>query len=107
MDWKQKFEQGLSQGLDTSKKVFGEAKKQAQRIGEQSVLAIDIKQLETKQSDTLMQLAEKVYGLLVEEGQTTISARTPGIKDLLEELQQTRALLSEKRAKKKREDEGR
>lgn len=105
MDWKKKMQDGLNQGLDSSKKLFQDAKKQATKLGEQSVLALEIKQLESKEEELISKLGERVYQLLVQEGQSTVSSRSSGVKDILDEIQETRTMLEEKRISRKQEQE--
>src|SRR6056297_3009231 len=105
MEWKEKFEKGLTQGVDSSKRFLEGAKKQAKKIGEQSVLSLEIKQLEAKNKEQMLALGERVYQMLVLEGRSTVSSKSSGVKELINELEDIRSLLETKRAEMKREDE--
>jgi len=105
MDWKEKFEKGLNQGFDSSKRLFDSAKKQAQKLGEQSVLSLEIRQLESRNAEQIRNLGERVYQLLSLEGQSTVSSRSTGVKEILNDLADIRSLLEKKRAELKKEDE--
>jgi hypothetical protein len=105
MDWKEKLEKGLHQGIDSSKRLFDTAKKQAQKLGEQGVLSLEIKQLESKNNDLIRKLGERVYELLSVEGQSTVSARSTGVKEIVSELKDVRELLEKKRGELKKENE--
>ena len=101
MDWKQKFEKGLNQGLEGSKKVFSKAKSRAKELGDQGVLSFELRQLESKHTDLLTKLGSKVYELLVDEQRSTVTRKSVGVRDIIDDLEQTRAMLEEKRSKLK------
>lgn len=103
MDWKEKLEKGFAQSLDGSKKIFDGAKKQAKKLGEQSVLSLEVRQLESKRTDLLLKLGGRVYELLSEEGQSTVTGRSSGVKELIEELVEVNSMLVEKKAALKKE----
>ena len=103
MDWKEKLEKGLSQGLDGSKKLFDGAKKQAKKLGEHSVLSIEVRQLESRRTDLLMKLGGRVYELLGVEGQSTVTGRSSGVKETIEEIEEVTRMLEEKRTALKKE----
>ncbi|MFP4267394.1 MAG: hypothetical protein ACLFQW_05280 [Spirochaetaceae bacterium] len=99
MDWKEKFEKGLDQSLTASKKFFNEAKHRAIEIGDQSVLSLEIKQLESRHTDLLTKLGSQVYDLLVEEERSTVTSRSAGVKEILEDIKETRDLLDDKKSR--------
>ena len=103
MDWKEKIEKGLSQGLDSSKKLFEGAKNQAKKMGEQGVLTLEVRQLESKRTDLLLKLGGRVYELLNEQGQSTVTNRSTGVKELLQEMEEVTRLLEEKKVALKKE----
>ncbi len=106
MDWKEKFEKGVNQGLDTSKKILHKAKYRAKELGDQGVLAFEIRQLEAKHTDLLTKLGSKVHELLIVEERSTVTKKSGGVKEILEDIDQTRDLLEEKRAQKKHTENG-
>jgi hypothetical protein len=97
MDWKNKLEQSLNQGYDVSRKLFGKAKKRATELGEYGVLSLEVRQLETKHTELMTSLGGKVYELLVQEKRSTVTAKSQGVKELLEQIEETREELERKR----------
>ena len=97
MDWKKKVSKGLNQGIDQSKLLLEKAKKQALEIGDRTLLDTEIKAMNKKESDLYGSLGEEVYALLVNRGRSSVSMRTPEIKDMFSELEK---LISELAAKK-------
>ena len=87
MNWKKKFSHGLNQGFDQSKLLLDKAKKQAIEIGEQTLLSADIKELRQKEDDLYRSLGLEIYTLLLTKGRTSVSVRTPEIKDKFSELE--------------------
>jgi hypothetical protein len=69
------------------------------------VLSLEIKQLESKNNDLIRKLGERVYELLSVEGQSTVSARSTGVKEIVSELKDVRELLEKKRGELKKENE--
>lgn len=104
MDWREKLEKGLVQGIDQSKTLLGKASNRARELGEQGVLSLEVRQLENKLKENYHKLGEQVYKVLKEDQQATVSARTSGVKDLLDEIEAAKELLEEKRAALHTED---
>jgi len=104
MDWREKLEKSLAQGIDQSKSLLGKASDRARELGEQGVLSLEVRQLEGKIKENYRKLGEQVYQVLKEGQQSTVSARTSGVKDLLDELEAAKELLEEKRAALHTED---
>ena len=98
MNWKKKFSRGLNQGFDQSKLLLGKAKKQAMDIGEQTLLTAEIKELHQKEDDLYRALGMEIYALLLMKGRSSVSVRTPEIKDKFSELE---TVVSELSAKQK------
>ena len=98
MNWKKKVSRGLNQGFDQSKFLLGKAKKQALDIGEQTLLSAEIKELSQKEDDLYRALGMEIYSLLLTKGRSSISVRTPEIKDKFSELE---TVVSELTAKQK------
>lgn len=97
MDWKQKLEQNLHQGYDVTRKLFGKAKERAAELGEHGVLSLEVRQLEAKYTELLTSLGGKVHNLLVHEKRSTVTAKSQGVKELLEQIEETREELESKR----------
>ncbi len=87
MDWKKKVSHSLNQGIDQSKILFGKAKKQALDLGERTVLDTEIKELGKKEGELYITLGKEIYALLVNRGRTSVSLRTPEIKEIFPELE--------------------
>ena len=87
MNWKKKVSRGLNQGFDQSKLLLGKAKKQALNIGEQTLLTAEIKELHQKEDNLYRTLGMEIYTLLLTKGRSSVSVRTPEIKDKFPELE--------------------
>ena len=97
MDWKKKFGRGLNQGIDQSKLLLEKAKKQALDLGERTLLDTEIKELSKKENELYLTLGKEIYALLVNRGRSSVSVRTPEIKELFPELDKLIADLAVKR----------
>ena len=97
MDWKKKVSKGLNQGIDQSKLLFKKAKKQALEIGDRTLLDTEIKEMSKKEIELYGVLGKEIYTLLVNGGRSSVSLRTPEIKDMFPELEK---LISELETKK-------
>jgi hypothetical protein len=86
MNWKKKVSRGLNQGFDQSKHLLKKAKKQAIIIGEQTLLNTEITELCQKEDALYKKLGQDIYDLLINRGKTSVSVRTPEIKDIFTEL---------------------
>ncbi len=98
MDWQKKIDKGLNQGIDVSRKIIDTAKKKAKKIGDQSLLAFEIKELEKEHVKLVSELGESVYSLFIMDGRSSVSARTPEIKPLLIRLEKVKDQLVEKKS---------
>ncbi len=86
MSFRERMEKFLQKSVETSKEVLGKAKEKTREAGEKGALKIKIKKLENQAEKKLTMLGSKVYELLVEKGQSTISKGTADIKPLLSEI---------------------
>lgn len=106
MNWKKKIGRGLNQGIDQSKVLLEKARQQALEIGERTVLDTELKDLTRKETELYEALGREIYALLVNRGRTSVSVRTPEIKDFFPELEKliselaTKNMLAEKVEKK-------
>ena len=106
MDWKKKVSRSLNQGIDQSKILLDKAKKQALDLGERTLLDTEIKELTRKEDELYKSLGTEIYGLLVNRGRSSVSVRTPEIKDIFPELEMlisdlaVKKMLLEKEGKK-------
>ena len=92
-----KVGRGLNQGIDQSKSLFEKAKKQALDLGERTLLDTEIKELSKKENELYGALGKEIYALLVNRGRSSVSVRTPEIKDLFPELENLIADLAVKK----------
>jgi hypothetical protein len=97
MDWKRRVEEGLKSGVQSSKKIFSGARERAKDLGDYSVLALEVKQLQARHDDLITQLGALTFHLLNIEGKGSVSARTPELKELLEEIETVSSRLADKR----------
>ena len=104
MNWKKKVGRGLNQGIDQSKLLLGKAKKQAVSIGEQTLLSAEIKELHQKEDDLYRALGFEIYELLLTRGRSSVSVRTPEIKDKFSELEKVVSELAAKRKLAQKEE---
>ncbi len=98
MDWQEKFDKGLNQSIDVSKKLIDKARDKAKKLGDQSLLAFEIKELEKENNKLVKELGENVYTLFADGGRTSISTRTSEIKPLIKRLEEVRESLRQKRS---------
>mgnify|MGYP006275521183 CR=1 FL=1 len=85
-------------GLKGSKKAFDSAKEQVRRLGDESVTSLDIRQLRTEREKVLQELGRIVYDSFATEDRKSVTPKTPGARELIEELKQTDAAIAEKEA---------
>ena len=97
MDWKKKVSKGFNQGIDQSKFLLKKAKKQALEIGDRTLLDTEIKVMTKKEVELYGALGKEIYDLFVNKGRSSVSLRTPEIKDMFLELEK---LISELATKK-------
>ena len=87
MNWKKKVSRGFNQGIDQSKIILGKAKQQALTIGEQTMLNAEIKELNIKENKLYASLGKEIFELLMNRGRSSVSSRTPEIKDVFSEIE--------------------
>ncbi len=98
MDWQKKIDKGINEGLDVSKKLIDKAKDKAKKLGDQSLLAFEIKELEREDAQLVKELGNIVYTLFIDGERSSVSTRTAEIKPLLKRMKDVRESLAEKRA---------
>jgi len=86
MSFRDRMEKFLQKSVETSKEVLGKAKEKTKEAGEKGALKIKIKRLENQAEKKCTMLGSRVYELLVEKGQSTISKGTADIKPLLGDI---------------------
>lgn len=96
MDFMQKLQSSLSQGLDSSRELLGKAREKAKDLGEKGVLRFEILQLERQAADLMGKLGARVFDLLNLQKQGTVSAKTEGVKELIQEIDDVKRVIEQK-----------
>ncbi|MDR1863184.1 MAG: hypothetical protein LBQ67_04600 [Treponema sp.] len=88
-------------GYEASKKLAVRAGAKAQELGERGVLALEIRQLESRAQKLIGRLGNEAYAAFVERKVKTLSADTVAVNTILTELDQVRQSIEEKEAELK------
>ncbi len=96
MSFLDKLQDTIDQGLKNSKELFGKAKDKAKDLGEIGVIRFEMKQLESQAEKLIAKLGSKVYEVIVVDEQKTVSASTPGVKEILNAVAGVRAEIEAK-----------
>jgi len=86
MAFSDKLKDMLSKGIDASKELLEKAGAKAKELGELGVLKMEIIQLTNMAQKLAAQLGAEVYSALMEKGESSLSADSPEIKDLVAKL---------------------
>ena len=87
MDFRKKMQETINQGLSVSRDLFDKAKEKTKELGDIGVLKFEIHQLTIQAEKLAAQLGVKVYEIIGEGDQESITRRTPGIRDVIDELE--------------------
>lgn len=90
---------GFGKGLNSSKQFLHAAKEKTQELEDIAVLKLDLKRIEGLANSLIRDLGLKVYSAFMEEGRQSLSAKTPGVKEILQELETLQDLREAKEAK--------
>ena len=90
MDFKDKLQKTLNQGLSASKDLFGKAKDKAKDLSDIGVLKFEIGQLKKQEERVLEKMGKDVYTMLVVEEHSTVSKKTPAMKKHIEDIDDIR-----------------
>ncbi len=96
MDFWSRMKQALDKGAATSRELFDKAKDKAQDLGEMGVLKIEISQLENQAEKLIAKLGARTFEVLVGDGQSTLSRKTSGVGELLDEIDSLRSRIADK-----------
>jgi hypothetical protein len=96
MDFMERIQNTFSQGLESSRGLFGKAKEKAKDLSEKGILRFEILQLERQAADLIGKLGGRVFEVLALEKQTTVSARTEGVKELILEIERVKQQIDQK-----------
>jgi hypothetical protein len=96
MDFWQRMQKAINKGVESSKEVLEKATDKAKDLGEVGVLKFEIKQLENQGSKALARLGNAVHQVLVKEGHATVSKKSTGVKEILQEIDNIEERIQEK-----------
>ncbi|NBC30050.1 MAG: hypothetical protein GVY29_08680 [Spirochaetes bacterium] len=88
----------VDKGIDNSRGFFGKAQERARDLSERGILRFEIMQLESRVEKLTAQLGARAYEALSKEGKNTISRNTPGVKDIISEIEDIEKRVHEKEA---------
>jgi ubiquinone biosynthesis protein UbiJ len=95
MNFRERIEKVISNGLEASRDALEKAAEKTREAGERGTIRMKIRRLETEAESKFAQLGSNVYEVLVEEGRSTVSKATKGIKETIAEIQQLDAEIQE------------
>ncbi len=98
MDFVGKLQKSLSQGLASSRELYGKAKERAKDLGEKGLLRYELMQLQKEAESLLGELGGRVYDALARKGQSGVSLATPGIKETVAEIERIHDQIEKKEA---------
>ncbi|MFO7782162.1 MAG: hypothetical protein R6W94_11105 [Spirochaetia bacterium] len=96
MDFWERFRTTIDKGVESSRDVLGKAQERARGLGEKGVLRFEIMQLESRAEKITTKLGARTFEVLVKEEQNTVSKKTPGVRELIEELSEIETRVKEK-----------
>jgi len=86
MDFWSRMKETLDKGIATSRDLYDKARDKAQDLTDRGVLRFEISQLESRAEKLLGKLGSRAFEALVTEGQTSLSRKTAGVKELIDEI---------------------
>jgi hypothetical protein len=96
MDFWERFRTTIDKGVESSRGVLGKAQDRARDLGEKGVLRFEIMQLESRAEKLTTKLGARTFEVLVKEGQNTVSRKTSGVREVIDELSELEARIKEK-----------
>ena len=96
MSFRDRIQQTIGEGLQSSRELFDKARDKAQDLGEMGVLKLEIRQLDNQAEKLFARLGSKVFDLLVDQNAGTVSRATPEVDKLIDELSDIRRRADEK-----------
>jgi len=97
MSFQDKLKDTVSKGIEHSKQFLGTAKDKAKVLGDAGILRFEIRQLQEKVKKEETSLGHAAYTLLSLEGKQSISKKTSGVKEMIENLDDLHTQLTAKR----------
>jgi hypothetical protein len=98
MDFWDRVKNAMDKGLEGSRDLLSSLKERTQDLGERGVLRLEIAQLENQAEKLLGKLGTRSYEALVTEGLPEITTSTPGISEIIAEIDTVRTQIGEKEA---------
>ncbi|MFP4375093.1 MAG: hypothetical protein ACLFPO_12240 [Spirochaetaceae bacterium] len=96
MDFWERFRTTIDKGVESSREVLGKAQERARGLGEKGVLRFEIMQLESRAEKITTKLGARTFEVLVKEEQNTVSKKTTGVRELIDELAEIEMRIKEK-----------
>ena len=96
MTFSERMDKLLDQGKTASMGLAAKAGAKAQGLGERGVLAVEIKQLESKAQKLISRLGAEVYHVFMEQGEENLSKGSDQIKTFLSEISAIRDQIEQK-----------
>jgi len=83
MTFSERMQELMTKGVEASRDIIAKAGTQAHTWGEMGVLKVEILQLRSQAEKLTTKLGAEIYAAFGEKGQTTISADSPSVKELI------------------------
>lgn len=97
MDFWEKMRSSFETGVASSRELFGKAREKARDLGEKGIIRFEIVQLENQVEKKVALLGQRTFEILVTEGQESVGRETPGLKGLLDEIEDLREKIQDRR----------
>jgi len=98
MTFSERMDKLLDQGKTASMGLAAKAGAKAQDLGERGVLAIEVKQLESKAQKLISRLGAEVYHVFMEQGEATLSKESEPVNKFLADISAIRDSIEKKEA---------
>lgn len=96
MSFFDRMKKAMGDGFDTTKDFLGAAADRAKELGEKGVLKYEINRLEGETKRKFAELGNKVYQLLVEKEQNTVSKTNPDVAGFIKEITELEKRINDK-----------
>jgi hypothetical protein len=96
MDFWDRVKTTIDKGLEGSRDILGKARDKAQDLGERGVLRVEIVQLENQAEKLVGKLGAVAYEALVVDKKDQVNNDSPGVQELIDEMNDVRARITEK-----------
>ena len=88
--------EGLAQGLETSKTILKKAKVTAVELEEVGLLKLDLRKLNTRKKELISELGVKGYESFIVKERKSLTESFSGVKQILDEIRELDVTISEK-----------